>query len=105
MVPALLPMEGKFTSWSGQTGEHLIDDICSLLLPPIETSNGSYDALGYYAAPADGNLLGGPVFTSPLMTAELCGTDCQGYSYFALENGKVSGIQIRHVLALISSRQ
>lgn len=45
-------------------------------------------ALGYYAAPADGNLLGGPVFTSTAMTAQLCGSECQGYPYFALENGK-----------------
>ncbi|CAF9928491.1 hypothetical protein IMSHALPRED_007665 [Imshaugia aleurites] len=34
--------------------------------------------LGYYAAPADGNLLGGPVFTSASMTEALCGTECTG---------------------------
>lgn len=51
--------------------------------PPSTTT-----ALGYYAAPADGDLLDGPVYTSPDMTEELCGSDCQGYPYFALLNGK-----------------
>lgn len=55
---------------------------------PIDTPTGHYDALGYYPAPADGNLLGGPVTTSPLMTVAYCGAFCQGYSYIALENGK-----------------
>ena len=55
---------------------------------PTVSANGQYFALGYYPAPADGNLLGGPVSTSPGMTLDLCGTICQGYSYLALENGK-----------------
>lgn len=55
---------------------------------PIDTPDGDYNALGYYPAPADGNVLGGPVTTSPLMTVEFCESYCQGYSYFALENGR-----------------
>ena len=60
----------------------------SPLPTPTESTNGRYIALGYYPAPADGNLLGGPVSTSPGMILELCGTICQGYPYLALENGK-----------------
>lgn len=52
------------------------------------SSASTTTSLGYYAAPADGNLLGGPVFTSTMMTEQMCGSDCQGYPYFALENGK-----------------
>lgn len=54
---------------------------------PTVTSSGQHQALGYYPAPADGNLLGGPVFTNPAMTTELCASDCQQFPYFALENG------------------
>lgn len=59
---------------------------------PSSTSSGASPStttsLGYYPAPANGNLLGGPVASSPAMTRELCGSQCQGYPYFALSNGK-----------------
>ena len=55
---------------------------------PVDTATGRYTALGYYPAPADGKTLDGPVFTDPSLTAERCGIDCQGYSYFALYNGR-----------------
>ena len=58
---------------------------------PIDTTAAQYTPLGYCATPADGNLLGGPLFTSPLMTVQLCNTDCQGFLYFAVENGNHIG--------------
>ena len=65
---------------------------------PSSTPTGNYDSLGYYPAPADGDLLGGPVITNPMMTLELCGTDCQGFPYLALENGKQIRILCVNVL-------
>lgn len=68
-------------------------------------TTGPYDALGYYPAPADGDLLGGPVSTSPKMTTELCETTCQGYPYMALENGIYVRVVSANVLDLTTARR
>lgn len=71
----------------------------SAQIAPILTTTGRFDALGYYAAPANGSLLSGPIITSPSMSVELCGASCPGYTYLALENGR----RARSLFATITS--
>lgn len=78
----------KYFFLSHHLGESHINVLCSASILPIITSTGRFDALGYYAAPVNGNLLNGPIITSPSMSVELCGTSCPGYTYLALENGR-----------------
>ncbi len=104
VVLALLPTAGKATPSTLYCKERA-EVLRSPTVMPMNSSTGQYKSLGYYATPADGKLLGGPVFTNPLMTLELCGTDCQGYSYLALENGKQIKNCARGSLALITCRR
>ena len=73
---------------SGRLRESHTNVLFSVPILPIVTTTGRFDALGYYVAPANGNLLNGPIITSPSMSVELCGTSCPGYTYLALENGR-----------------
>ena len=63
------------------------DALSSATITPTVTNNGKYQPLGYYLAPAGGNILGVLVSTSTVLTVELCASDCNQYPYFALENG------------------
>lgn len=87
------------------TGKKHIEVLCSLPFSPVDTSNGLWIIVGYYAVPADGDLFDGPLTTSPFMTVELCVSDCKGYSYLALENGKTTPKPPCDSLALTLARR